>query len=102
VELKELVTELKHQSCAAEFPAQCAAALERLSALIQDASDSGSFGLAQSTAQGKALVRIPVLAAWALLARVGRRRRTRSASARRRRQHKELARVQGLARRVPC
>jgi hypothetical protein len=30
-ELKELVTELKHQSCAAEFPAQSAAALERIS-----------------------------------------------------------------------
>jgi hypothetical protein len=76
----------------------CAASLERLSALIEDASERGSFGLAQSTAQGKALVRILVLATvtkgqtrcittvplgsppgrrspWeALLARVGRRR----------------------------
>jgi hypothetical protein len=62
-ELKELVIELKHKSCAPDFPAQCAAALERLSALIADASDRGSFGLAQSTAEGKALVRILVLAA---------------------------------------
>jgi hypothetical protein len=62
-ELKELVSELKHQSCAAEFPAQCAKALDRLSELIEDASDRGSFGLAQSTAEGKALVRILVLAA---------------------------------------
>jgi hypothetical protein len=62
-ELKELVTELKHKSCAPDFPEQCAAALERLSALIEDASDRGSFGLAQSTAEGKALVRILVLAA---------------------------------------
>jgi hypothetical protein len=61
-ELKELVTELKHQSCAAEFPAQSAAALDRLSALIEDASDRGSFSLAQSTAEGKALVRILVIA----------------------------------------
>ncbi len=45
------------------LPEQCAAALERLSALIEDASDRGSFGLAQSTAEGKALVRILVLAA---------------------------------------
>ena len=44
-------------------PTPCAAALERLSALIEDASDRGSFGLAQSTAEGKALVRILVLAA---------------------------------------
>jgi hypothetical protein len=36
----------------------------------------------------------------ALLARVGRRRRTRSAPTRRRRQHQELASVQSLARRV--
>jgi hypothetical protein len=62
-ELKELVIELKHKSCAPDFPAQCAAALERVSALIEDASDRGSFGLAQSTAEGKALVRILVLAA---------------------------------------
>jgi hypothetical protein len=62
-ELKELVIELKHKSCAADFPAQCAAALERLSAVIEDASDRGSFGLAQSTAEGKALVRMLVLAA---------------------------------------
>jgi hypothetical protein len=62
-ELRVLVTELKHQSCAPDFPAQCAAALERLSVLIEDASDRGSFGLAQSTAEGKALVRILVLAA---------------------------------------
>jgi hypothetical protein len=60
--LKELVTGLKHQSCAAEFPAQCAAALDRLSALIEDASDRGSFCLAQSTAEGKTLVRILVIA----------------------------------------
>ena len=46
-ELKELVTELKHQSCAAEFPAQSAAALDRLSALIEDASDRGSFDRCQ-------------------------------------------------------
>jgi hypothetical protein len=62
-ELKELVIELKHKSCAPDFPAECAAALERLSALIEDASDRGSFGLAQSTAEGKALVRILVVAA---------------------------------------
>ncbi len=62
-ELKELVTELKHRSCAPDFPTLCAKALERLSALIEDASDRGSFGLAQSTAEGKALVRILVLAA---------------------------------------
>ena len=117
-ELEELVTELNHRSCAPDFPAQCAAALEHLSALIEDATDRGSFGLAQSTADGKALVRILVLAAVrtkhgealqphgaprcarALLARVGRRRRTRSAPTRRRRQHQELASVQSLARRV--
>jgi hypothetical protein len=115
-ELKELVIELKHKSCAPDFPAECAKALDRVSALIEDASDRGSFGLAQSTAEGKALVRILVLAAVttkhgpqalqpprcprALLARMGRRRRTRSAPARRRRQHQELARVQSLARRV--
>jgi hypothetical protein len=57
------VSELKHKSCAPDFPAQCAAALERLSALIEDASDRGSFGLAQSTSERKALVRILVLAA---------------------------------------
>jgi len=51
-ELEELVTELNHRSCAPDFPAQCAAALDRLSALIEDASDRGSFGLAQSTAEG--------------------------------------------------
>jgi hypothetical protein len=62
-ELKELVTELRHKSCAPDFPAECAKALERLSALIEDASDRGSFGLAQSTSEGKALVRIVVLAA---------------------------------------
>jgi hypothetical protein len=62
-ELKEPVTELKHQLCAPDFRAQCTAALERLSALIEDTSERGSFGLAQSTAQGKALVRILVLAA---------------------------------------
>ncbi len=38
-------------------------ALERISALIEDASDRGSFGLAQSTPEGNALVRILVLAA---------------------------------------
>ena len=57
------MTELKHRSCAPDFPEQCAAALNRVSALIEDASDRGSFGLAQSTAEGKALVRILVLAA---------------------------------------
>jgi hypothetical protein len=62
-ELKELVTELKHKSCAPHFPAQCAKALEWFCALIEDASDRGSFGLAQSTAEGKAIVRILVLAA---------------------------------------
>jgi hypothetical protein len=62
-ELKELVIELKHKSCAPDFPAECAKALDRVSALIEDASDRGSFGLAQSTAEGKALVRILVLAA---------------------------------------
>ena len=62
-ELKELVTELKHRSCATDFPALCAKTLDRLSALIEDASDRGSFGLAQSTTEGKALVRILVLAA---------------------------------------
>ncbi len=61
--LKELVTGLKHQSSAAEFPAQCAAALDRLRALIEDASDRGSFGLAQSNAEGEVLLRILVLAA---------------------------------------
>ena len=44
-------------------PAKCASALDRVSALIEDASDRGSFGLAQSTSEGKALVRILVLAA---------------------------------------
>ena len=62
-ELKELVIELKHRSCAPDFPAECAAALDRVSALIEDASDRGSVGLAQSSAEGKALVRILVLAA---------------------------------------
>ena len=62
-ELKELVIELKHRSCAPDFPAECAKVLDRVSALIEDASDRGSFGLAQSTAEGKALVRILVLAA---------------------------------------
>ena len=62
-ELKELVSELKQAACSADFPAQCAAALDRISALIEDASDRGSFGLAQSTAEGRALVRILVLAA---------------------------------------
>ncbi len=62
-ELKELVIELKHKSCAPDFPAQCDKALERICALIEDASDRGSFGLAQSTSEGKALVRILVLAA---------------------------------------
>jgi hypothetical protein len=40
-----------------------AAALEGLSALIEVASGLGSFGLAQSSAEGKALVRVLVLAA---------------------------------------
>jgi hypothetical protein len=62
-ELNELVTELKHQSCAPGLSAQHAAALERISALIEDASDRESLGLAQSSAEGKALVRILVLAA---------------------------------------
>ena len=57
------MTELKHKSCTPDFPAQCAAALDRVSALIEDASDRGSFGLAQSTTEGKALVRILLLAA---------------------------------------
>ncbi len=43
-ELKKMVIELKHRSCAPDFPAQCAAALDRVSALIEDASDRGSFG----------------------------------------------------------
>jgi hypothetical protein len=61
-QLKELVVDLNHGACASEFPARCAAALERMSALIEDASDRGSFGLAQSTGEDKALVRILVLA----------------------------------------
>jgi hypothetical protein len=40
-DLKELVIELKHRSCAPDFPEQCAAALDRLRALIEDASDPG-------------------------------------------------------------
>ena len=62
-ELKELVIELKHRSCAPDFPAECAKVLDRVSALIEDASDRSSFGLSQSTSEGKALVRILVLAA---------------------------------------
>jgi hypothetical protein len=62
-ELKELVIDLKQAACSPDFPAQCAAALDRISALVEDASDRGSFGLAQSTAEGKVLVRILVLAA---------------------------------------
>ena len=83
-----------------------------MSALIEDAPDRGSFGLAQTTAEGKRLsgtscsprhekARAGSAAAprcpWALMARVGRRRSPRSAPARRRRQHQGLARVEGVA-----
>jgi hypothetical protein len=43
-ELKELVTELKHRSCAPDFPAQCAAALHRVSALIEPLMCSRTWG----------------------------------------------------------
>jgi hypothetical protein len=43
-ELKELVIELKHKSCAPDFLLQCTAALDRVSALIEDAPDRGSTG----------------------------------------------------------
>ena len=62
-ELKERATDLKNRPCASNFPAQCAPALERISALIEDASDRASVGLAKSTSEDKALVRILLLAA---------------------------------------
>ncbi len=52
-ERKELVTDLKHQSCAAEFPHAVCLAHERRSELLEDASDRGSFGQLQSTAEDK-------------------------------------------------
>ena len=54
---------LKARACDADFPQRCFAALDRLSALIEEASERGNLGLPQSTADGKALVRILVLAA---------------------------------------
>jgi hypothetical protein len=44
-ELKELVSELKHQSCAPDFPAQCAAALERIKALVLVLAASTMMGI---------------------------------------------------------
>jgi hypothetical protein len=110
-ELKEL--ELKHQSGAAEFPAQCARPPERADRgrigprkLRPGPEHRGRQGARphprarrrhdQARARRAAAPRCP----WALLASVGRRRSPRSAPARCRGQHQELASVQGVARRV--
>ena len=63
LELKDLVNQLKRRSCDPDFPEVCLTALPRLTELVEDASDRGSFGLAQSSSEGKALVRILTLAA---------------------------------------
>ena len=62
-QLTELVSGLKARACDADFPQRCFAALDRLSALIEEASERGNLGLPQSTADGKALAKILVLGA---------------------------------------
>ena len=62
-QLTDIVAGLKTRACEAEFPQQCFAALEQLIALIEEATERGNLGLAQSTADGKALAKILVLAA---------------------------------------
>jgi hypothetical protein len=62
-ELTNIVAGLKSKACDADFPQECFAALEQLTALIEEASERGNLGLPQSTADGKALAKILVLAA---------------------------------------
>jgi hypothetical protein len=63
-QLKEIVARLKDKCTASDFPAQCAAALPAMTGLLDNGgSERGSFALPQSTAEGKSLVRILVLAA---------------------------------------
>jgi hypothetical protein len=62
-QLTNIVAGLKTRACDADFPQQCFAALEQLSALIEEASERGNLGIPQSTADGKALTKILVLGA---------------------------------------
>jgi hypothetical protein len=62
-QLSDTVAGLKARACDADFPQRCFAALDRLSALIEEASERGNLGLPQSTADGKALAKILVLGA---------------------------------------
>ncbi len=52
-QLTELVSGLKTNACDSDFPQRCFEALDRLSALIEEASERGNLGLPQSTADGK-------------------------------------------------
>ncbi len=61
VQLTDIVT--GDQGLHADFPQRCFAALDHLSALIEEASERGNLGLAHSTAHGKALAKILVLGA---------------------------------------
>ncbi len=62
-ELTNIVAGLKTKACDADFPRQCFAVLVQLCALIEEASERCNLGLPQSTADGKALAKILVLAA---------------------------------------
>jgi hypothetical protein len=62
-QLTEIVSGLKAKACDADFPQRCFAALPQILALIEQASERGNLGLAQSTADGKALAKILVLGA---------------------------------------
>ncbi len=62
-QLTNIVVGLKTRSCDADFPQRCFEALDQISLLIEEASERGNLGLPQSTADGKALAKILVLAA---------------------------------------
>ena len=62
-QLTELVSGLKTKACDSNFPQRCFEALDRLIALIEEASERGNLGIPQSTADGKALAKILVLGA---------------------------------------
>ena len=62
-QLTNIVAGLKTRACDADFPQHCFAAIEQLSALIEEASERGNLGIPQSTADGKALAKILVLGA---------------------------------------
>jgi hypothetical protein len=62
-QLTNIVAGLKVRACDPDFPQRCFVALDQISALIEEGSERGNLAHPQSTADGKTLAKILVLAA---------------------------------------